>query len=134
MLLNIIGASLEEISEALGLLDGVSFTVEAEREQTIDSSWRKLPNGGSQRQSILLTFLTKGDRTRDDFRLDSDLSDGSIDPRIHELEQGGHLVKTGEYRETQYGRRAAVLTVTESTRKAINRAPRVWFPNAQRVG
>jgi hypothetical protein len=131
MLLQVDGASFEDIQEALSLLDGCTVQVK-ESEPVADPAWSKLPAPGSQRQAVLLKFF-EGDWTRDDFRQFTDLSDGSIDPRIYELEQGGLIVKTGVTKITQYGGNASVLTLTEKAKRLVNLAPKAWFPGGIRV-
>ena len=127
MLLEVEGATLDDIREALSLLDGATVKVVEQKVEKTDPNWCKMPKTDTQRQRVLLKFLEQ-DWTRDELVADTGESDSAIDSRVLELEQGGHLVKTGETRVTRFGGEAAVLTLTAITRRELRLVPTKWFP------
>ncbi len=60
-------------------------------------------------QRIMEYIRAHGDATADEITAAWDASPNSIAPRCCELLKLGRLVKTGEYRETRYGCKAAVV-------------------------
>lgn len=137
MLINVTGCTLDEALEALDLLDGVvaEEVVQAvPEERTPPAAWFKLPSTNTQRQGYLLHFVANGPDTREGAKTAMGL-DGLSDchTRVSELLQGGWLVETGDKRVTRSGDHAAVVTITEKTRRAVKLAKRDWFPNNVRI-
>jgi hypothetical protein len=131
MLLEIDGATLEDIQEALTLLDDVTVKVVEQKAKPTgpDPRLLKLPKSGSQRQGYLLTVLALGSCTREEAKTAMGL-DGLSDchTRVSELIQGGFLVETGEKRLTRSGDNAAVVTLTEKAKRELRLVPTRWFP------
>jgi hypothetical protein len=122
----------EVVREALELLDG-EWTLKS-TEVRVDPRLLELPGSGTQRQGYLLHFLANGPDTREGAKTAMGL-DGFSDchTRVSELITGGWLAETGEEWTTRSGSKAAVVSVTDKARKAINLKPAKWFPGGVRV-
>jgi hypothetical protein len=125
-------ASLDEINEALALVDAEAVMYEAPGPH-IDPTWEKLPPTDSQRQLVLLTLVQKGNATRDELSNILSIPDSAVDGRILELRHGGWVVETDEKRLTEAGKPAKVLTPAEKCGIKLRLAPTVWFPNGGRI-
>lgn len=70
-----------------------------------------IKTGLTPRQRVVYNSLMEYDRTAQQIAIDTGVSGNTVRPRLLELEALGLVQKSGEYRETPAGGRAAVYRV-----------------------
>lgn len=139
MLLRIEGQgslALDEVMEALSLLDGLRVELVDESPRQPLPSWLRLPKKGSQRQAFLLAYAKAGPEglTREQAKDALGLTDHSdCFTRVSELVEGGFLAPTGEQRRTRAGELASVVATTPKAKTELNLVSMHWFPDSKRV-
>lgn len=135
MLLRIEGGSLDDVMEALSLLDGLKVEFVDEEPRDTPESWKRLPKKGSQRQAFLLAYAAAGSTglTREQAKDALSLTDHSdCFTRVSELIEGGFLTPTGQSRRTRSGDLATVVRTTDKAKRELNLASIHWFPEGKR--